>query len=180
MNVDEAAWQIVARGLLGRNRPDTNDAVRQLMQGADGLWPQVIHLADTNFVSPGLWKALADRILGYGEIGQLILAFHSYGGGLMIGNRIRDLDQKKVKDLFFPRSGKLPPKTDSIIFEGCSIAQRPVRMANFARWFRARQVSGRTSFATPMRIRRCSSPAPTSPSHAWRKRVYWGRPPRSN
>ena len=61
MNSDEAAWRIVATGLLAEDRPDTNGALACQLENAEQLWPQIIQFADMNFVSPGLWMALADK-----------------------------------------------------------------------------------------------------------------------
>lgn len=61
MKIVRGAWQIVAKGLLGSERSDENEELARQLQHADDLWPQIIHLADVNFVAPGLWKALGDK-----------------------------------------------------------------------------------------------------------------------
>jgi len=61
MTAEEAAWHIVATGLLGENRPEANDALARELQNAGDLWPQIIRSADINFVTPGFWQALTDK-----------------------------------------------------------------------------------------------------------------------
>jgi hypothetical protein len=90
------------------------------------------------------WNALAKEILLHKKIDHLILSFHSYSGGLLVGIVARDLDQKNVKDLFMVKSGGVPTRVTRISFDGCNIANSPRRMTSFAQWFRAEKVSGYT------------------------------------
>ncbi len=92
------------------------------------------------------WKALSKNVLQYKKIGHLVLSFHSYGGGLIIGGNVRDLDEKSVKKLFTNPSNVTTTQVDKISFDGCNVANKPRRLANFAKWFGAKSVSGYTWF----------------------------------
>ncbi len=92
------------------------------------------------------WNALSKIILGYKKIGHLVLSFHSYGGGLIVGGNVRDLDEGSVKNLFFGKSSETNTLVEKISFDGCNVAQKPSRLYNFAKWFGAKSVSGYTWF----------------------------------
>lgn len=92
------------------------------------------------------WSDLAKTILRYKKIGHLVLSFHSYGGGLMVGGNIRNLDEGSVEKLFFRENNETNTLVEIISFDGCNVAQKPSRLYNFAKWFRAKSVSGYTWF----------------------------------
>ena len=108
---------------------------------------QRYNVSDLKYMSPvKSWNALANKILSYKAIDHLILSFHSYSGGLMIGNVLRDLDQNNVKSLFTDKSDVVPTQAIKISIDGCNVAKSPRRMASFAQWFKAESISGYTWF----------------------------------
>jgi hypothetical protein len=89
------------------------------------------------------WEDLAKTILSYSEIGQLVLSFHSYDGGIIVGVKGKNLDE--VGSLFAKKRGEpAPTKVREINFFGCNVASGPTRLAAFAKLFRAKKVSGYT------------------------------------
>ena len=90
------------------------------------------------------WKALAKKILSFSKIDHLVLSFHAYSGGMLIGVEAKDLDAKNVKKLFTNKAGVVSTRIEKIDISGCNVAEHPTRMARFAKWFNARQISGYT------------------------------------
>lgn len=96
------------------------------------------------------WKTLGKVINRYSVIGKLVLSFHGYGGGMIVGGHVRDVDQLQVKKLF---SGKnTAPMVTEIHFFSCNIGNRPVRLAAFGRLFGAKTVSGYTWYIVHQRV----------------------------
>ncbi|WP_419656865.1 uncharacterized protein Dvar_59910 [Desulfosarcina variabilis str. Montpellier] len=90
------------------------------------------------------WKALAKKMLSFSRIDHLVLSFHAYSGGMLIGIEAKDLDAKSVKKLFTNKKGIVTTKIEKIDIDGCNVAENPTRMARFAKWFAARQISAYT------------------------------------
>jgi hypothetical protein len=64
VNVSGAAWRVVVGSLFAPDENQRNEAVAQLLRDNDEqFWPQIIWLADTNFVTPALWAALERKHL---------------------------------------------------------------------------------------------------------------------
>lgn len=96
------------------------------------------------------WDALAAAIRGHSSIGRLVLSFHGYGGGLIVGNHARDLDQASVRSLF--TKGGAATQIGEIAFMGCNIGSRPAKLAAFGKMFGAKKVSGYTWFLVHQRV----------------------------
>lgn len=60
MKVHGAAWRLVAEGLL-RSDERARDDLAQLISLGGIAWPEVVYLADSQYVTPGLWKALDEK-----------------------------------------------------------------------------------------------------------------------
>lgn len=99
---------------------------------------------DKSIIAIESWEALAKKILSFSIIDHLVLSFHAYSGGMLIGVTAKDLDAKSVKQLFTNKKGVVPTRIEKISIDGCNIAEQPARMATFAKWFDARQISGYT------------------------------------
>jgi hypothetical protein len=85
------------------------------------------------------WKSLAETIMKQTKVGQLVLSFHSFDGGMVVGGNARTLSEESVTKLFTKR-----PTINKIAFAGCNVGNRPAEMAAFARMFGAKSVSGYT------------------------------------
>lgn len=85
------------------------------------------------------WGHLAKAMMHNAEVGQLVLCFHSFDGGMLVGSEGRTLSEESVSKLFTKR-----PKIRNIAFTGCNVGNRPDEMAAFARMFKAETVSGYT------------------------------------
>ncbi len=98
-------------------------------------------------VPVGSWEDLAKEIQRQAQIGKLVLSFHSFPGGMLVGGNGRELGEKSVRDLF-----KKPPRVESISFVGCNVGGRPVQMVAFAKLFSAKKVSGYTWYVVKQTV----------------------------
>jgi hypothetical protein len=79
------------------------------------------------------WKELVSELRKYETIDQLVLYFHGFKGGLIIGGDGKEL--REVVRLF--ARGRRPKVNKQIDFEACRVAEGPDHLAAFARIFRA-------------------------------------------
>ena len=97
------------------------------------------------------WPGLAAAIMGQSKISQLVLHFHSYDGGILVGSENKTLDEPSVAALF-TKPGSKPPQIDTITFLGCNVGGRPAALLAFADLFKAKSVSGYTWYVVHQRI----------------------------
>jgi hypothetical protein len=91
------------------------------------------------------WGGLATAIMGQSRIDKLVLHFHSYDGGLLVGSENKTLDEPSVAALFTKKGAKVP-QIDSIAFIGCNLGGRPAAVLAFADLFKTKVTTGYTWF----------------------------------
>ena len=97
-------------------------------------------ITDSNLIVPiDDWEGLAKEIQKHPKIDRLVLHFHAFSGGMLVGGNGRELNEKSVLDLFTK-----PPKITKISFVGCHTGKAPTNMWTFAKIFSASSVSGFT------------------------------------
>jgi hypothetical protein len=97
-------------------------------------------ISDSNLIVPvDDWDDLAKEIQKHPKIDRLVLHFHAFSGGMLVGGNGRELNEKSVLDLFTK-----PPKVEKISFVGCHTGKAPTNMWTFAKIFSASSVSGFT------------------------------------
>ena len=85
------------------------------------------------------WDGLAKEIQKPPRIDRLVLHFHAFSGGMLVGGDGRELNEKSVIDLFTK-----PPKIGKVAFVGCHTGKAPTNMWTFAKIFSAASASGFT------------------------------------
>ncbi len=120
--------------------------------GEDILAKEIFKAGRKNMVSVASWDDLATAIKRHTSIDHLILSFHGYEGGLIVGGDSRYVDEANVLKLFQSKSGGSVPTINKISFVGCNVGGRPAKMATFARLFSANTVSGYTWYMVRQEI----------------------------
>jgi hypothetical protein len=120
-------------GLYLHNATFDKESEKTVARGMFGI--------EGKFVIPiGTWGELATEIKKYSTVDNLVFAFHGYDGGMTVGDRVYDLDDKFVLGLF----DRTTTKADKISFVNCRVGNGPGKMRNFAKLFKAKSVSGYT------------------------------------
>ena len=97
-------------------------------------------------------RDLAAKINSEQQIGHLVLSFHGFGGGIIVGKHAYNLDDSKVKStLTSTRRGSVP-SVERINFFGCNIGLKPSRLKSFAGIYGARRASAYTWFIVHQKI----------------------------
>jgi len=120
--------------------------------GEEILAREIFKTARKNMVGVGSWDDLARVIKRHASIDHLVLSFHGYEGGLIVGNNSRYVDEASVIKLFQSKSGAGVPTINNISFVGCNVGGRPAKMATFAKLFSAKTVSGYTWYMVRQEI----------------------------
>ena len=85
------------------------------------------------------WDELAKEIQKHRQIDRLVLHFHAFSGGMLVGGDGRELNEQSVIKLF-----DNPPNVSKIAFVGCHTGKAPTNMWTFAKLFSATSASGYT------------------------------------
>lgn len=92
------------------------------------------------------WESLATTITNHSSIEHIVLSFHGYGGGIIVGNNSKYLDESSLKKLFLSKTGEVQTQIKKITFTSCNVGNRPAKMAAFAKYFNAASITGYTWF----------------------------------
>lgn len=93
-----------------------------------------------NLKTVSSWKRLVTLLQEYKRIDRLVLIFHGIPGAIIIGNTSKDFN------LITPMFGGTKPEIGEINFLGCSIAEQPDQLVEFAKFFNACKISAWTKF----------------------------------
>jgi hypothetical protein len=85
-------------------------------------------------------KGVANEVGKFKQLDELVMNFHGFAGGILLGGEGFKLSDQKVKDIF----AKTTTKIEHIRFEGCWVGEAPDEMAAFGRLFSSSFVSGFT------------------------------------
>lgn len=84
--------------------------------------------------------SLASEIGKYDKLEELVLCYHGYSGGILVGGDAYTLSDPQIAKAF----AKKKTQIDCIRFEGCWVGEDPDEMAAFGRLFGSSTVSGFT------------------------------------
>jgi hypothetical protein len=118
-----------------------HDSASDFDPDADAIMAKgLFSITDSKLIVPiDDWDGLAKEVQKHPKIDRLVLHFHAFSGGMLVGGDGRELNEKSVLDLFTKA-----PKIATISFVGCHTGKAPTNMWTFAKIFSASSVSGFT------------------------------------